>query len=269
MISNNHVRSLASLGLIASLCVPSMASAAVATTNLRVNISNVLCTQLTTHVSDVQKRLSDEKAALDARRATRDQDLAKRRANRKDTVESKEKQALAAREQHANTLMELATTDAEKQAVTDFRATVNAAVQTRIDAVQAANDAYRKGLDAAMAARKTQSDAAVSKYTAAVQAAVERAKGDCASGTASATVRASLTASLKAAKDQFLADRLANDKTDGTVAQLAQTRDRAVAKARQAFVETMQKARADLRLAFGLEVNTDAAVSEPIPAGQE
>lgn len=262
MISNKLLRIGTAAILIASILAPQASFAAV----MRAPVSNVLCTQLSTLVTDVQKRLAAEKSALETRRTERDQALAKVRANRQDTMKSKQTQAQSLRAQHINTLTGLATTDAEKKAVLDFQTSVNQAIQTRVAAVQAANDAYRRTLDNAIAARKTQEDAAVAKFTAAVQAAVAKAKSDCAAGTDSATVRTALTSALRSAHDQFMQDRLAFDKQDGTVNQAMQVRNKAASKARQDFVNVMQDARSALRSAFGLDPGSDQQpVGKPIP----
>jgi len=249
MTLNNRLRALVSALLLTSLFVPGLASAAVSPNDVR---GNLLCSQLSTLATNVEQRLGETKSQLDAMRSRRDAMLTKLRGDRQDTLENKKMQADAARQQHIVTLNGLADTDAQKAAVTAFQNAVDQAVNARIASVKTANDVFQKGLDAAIAARKTQADTITRKYADAVKAAIAKAEADCAANQTQATVRSTLTSALQKARTQFMTDRQTIVKIDTTVKTLVDARGRTVQKARQDFVAAIQKAREDLRSAFGL-----------------
>jgi len=249
MTSSNRLRALVSALLLASLFVPGLASAAVSPNDVR---GNLLCSQLATLATTAQQRLDEAKSQLDAMRNRRDVMLARARGERGETLEKDKMQADAARGQHILALNGLADTDAEKAAVTAFQNAVDQAVDARIASVKTANDVFQKGLDAAIASRKTQADAITRKYADAVKAAIAKAEADCAANQTQATVRSMLTSALQKARTQFMTDRQTIVKIDATVKTLVDARGRSVQKARQDFVTGIQKAREDLRSAFGL-----------------
>ncbi len=144
-----------------------------------------------------------------------------------------------------------ATTDAQKQAVADFKSAVESAVATRKAAIDAAIAAYRAGLKALIAGKTDNNDQSLVQFQNAVQAAADKAKSDCEAGVDPKTVRQNFHASLLAARKNLVTDRQATEKIGTQLQALIDARQAAFKKAFDNFKAAMEKARADLKKAFG------------------
>ena len=152
-------------------------------------------------------------------------------------------------------LFRSAQTDAQKQAVLAFKTAVTSARDARWTAIHAALFAFQSGIDQAIAARKTGVENAIIAFKGAVDAAIAKAKADCAGGIDAATVRGVLQTSVKAAQDAFRATTTGLDKVKTSLDSLIAIRRAAVEKAQGDFKTALEKAIADLRVAFPGENN--------------
>lgn len=211
----------------------------------------VVCNRLVDVIGKVDERIGQKEGTLATRRGDRLKDIANRRANRdKQLVDIRTKADLARAAQYKK-LEEKVTTDAQKAAVKTFESTINAGIAIRWAAVDAAIKTYRDGVDSLLAVRKTQVDGAIATFKSSVDAAITRAKSDCASGVDGKTVKANLQASIKAARDKLKGDILAADKVKTQAEALTATRKTAIQKAMDDFKALAEKAKTDLKTAFG------------------
>lgn len=157
--------------------------------------------------------------------------------------------------EHFAKLEDKATTDEQKKALADFEAAYKAALAARRTAVDVAISTFRTGVKDAIAGRKTDAETAQKNFQSKVQAAFEKAKASCSSGTADKTVMTTLKSNLQSAKTQLQSDRKSSDKVGTTVSQLAQTRRAAVEKAFADFKSAMETARNNLKKAFPNDIN--------------
>ena len=198
-------------------------------------------TESTDFDSKISKLNSDQSADASKRQA------AETAVDQK--VSQERDQADSLMQQHFTKLEANATTDAGKQAVQQFEATVQAAVTARRTAVDKARNTFRTGVKAAVAARQGQINQALSTYKAAVQAALTQAQVSCTAGTAPATVQQTLRSALQTAHNNLRTALQSVSKTQ--VSQLAATYKAAVQAANTTFKQAVQQAAAKLKAALG------------------
>lgn len=155
-----------------------------------------------------------------------------------------------------------AQTDAQKAAIEKFKADVEAAVAARKAAIDAAIKAFREGVDAATKQRLEAIKGAGDTYKAAVDAAVAKAKADCAAGVEPAAIKQQFHDSMKAAQDAFAKARADIEKLQPQLEALKATRNNAVKKAIDNFKAALQKAKTELKAAFG-QSNTTNTTTTP------
>lgn len=254
MKSNNFAGVAAKFALIASLLAPIAASAQVGVTvNAGASASLNLCTQVGVHLTAMDGMFAEAKTKLEARRLAVAADLAVRAKTHDDRLAEVRANADASLYSRVDGLEDSADTDAKKQALVQFQASVAAAVSARRTAIDAANDTFRAGLKAAIASRKAAVNAAVQTYVNSVHAALLKAKTSCASGTASMTVRQTLLASLQAAREKLQADVQAAAKAGTEVQPLIDARKEAHVKAEADFKASLDQAKVTLKASFGAQ----------------
>lgn len=154
---------------------------------------------------------------MDERRGNRDDVIANIRAR----FDDKQGERRDDREAHWDDLMAKweanAKTDAEKSAIAQFKAELQAAMNDHQADIDAAVSASRDGRDDLRAEVRADIDAAVAVLKDDVAAALDRAQADCNRGVSSATVRTSFAAEVKTATDKFKA-KVVDIKADAKVA---------------------------------------------------
>lgn len=243
-----------------SMVIPSIASAQtrvsirpVIKADIRADVRVAACNDIGTQVARLQASVDKVRGNVMERRDERQGKLTERRDERAGKVDEHRESALEFRADAQAKLMARADTDAKKAAVTQYQTSVKAAVDARIAAYKTANDTFRSGVDAVVVARKTIVDNAVTAFRTSMNAALEKAKADCAAGVENATIHSDFNTSVQAARRKLQADRQGIDSNGDQVRALAKTRNDAHAKALATFKATMEKARADLKLAFGVK----------------
>lgn len=208
------------------------------------------CTRLSDYSSRVINQINDSKNKLSSNRDDQSKTIADRRRQEDRELQQTRITDQQRRQSAFNQLDAMATTDAEKQAVSQFETTIIAAIRARQSAVDAAMHAYQTGVKNIIARRGTAEQTAEQNFENAVQAAITNATAQCAAGTSATSVRDTLNAALKAARTQFQADRKAVDKAGSQISALAQTRNAAVKKAMSDFQTALNSARTALKAAF-------------------
>lgn len=205
-------------------------------------ISNVgagVTRQIANNVSKFNTRQTNRANGLTQRFTARDT----RRTQGRDQIDAR-------RAEHVAKLQRAAKTDTEKQAIAAFDATVKAAIAARRQAVDAAVKAYRDGYNQALAGRGPIVDAVIATFQNSVNAAVGKAKTDCANNAEPKTVRITFLASLKAARQKFEADRKVLEKVPPQLKTIRDAREQAISKAVADFKTAIEKAGADLKAAL-------------------
>ena len=133
---------------------------------------------------------------------------------------------------------------------------MEAALNVRRNAVDAAIKNFRDGVQAAVDSRKTAVDAAIASFKSAEQAAVEKAKADCAAGVAPRDIKQALQSSLKTARENLVKARQELDKKQDAMKPLIEAKKQAMEKAQADFKAAVEKAKNELRAALGQKTAT-------------
>lgn len=245
--------SIAAAGVV-SLLLPGMAMAQDGvqqertrpTLNAGVNFCTIVdkwSTEVAGKIARARNNIKDRQGKLgsrvDERKEQRDEKLSDVREKHDDNRDSR-----------YDRLTAKAVTDAQKQAVADFRASMESAVSARRAAVDAARTAYWNGVNQLVDSRQGSLTQLVDTYAAALESALATAKSECAGGVAPATAREHFGTALRTANTAFVEGRKAIERFGPQVKALAETRNQAVKKAMTDFRTAAEAARAKLKAAF-------------------
>jgi len=221
------------------------------TSYAQTNQSNTaFCSRIDQIIATIEQRMSDRDAQLQARWQERDANLAKREADRLARLSDNRNIHKENREAQYAKLDAKAITDAQKQAVASFKTTVEAAVLTREAAVDSAISVLQQSVNQSIDARRTAVETVINEFTSAKSAANAKAIADCSAGVDPNTIREAYRASMKVAQEKFKSDFQAIEKLQGSFESVRATKKQAVEQAIADFNVTMEKAKADLKVAF-------------------
>jgi Na+-translocating ferredoxin:NAD+ oxidoreductase RNF subunit RnfB len=202
--------------------------------------ASAIAERLAERQTKVTNFINEHESLLGERRENRDADLAELRSK----ADQKRSEWYARLEDKADT-------DGKKDAVLKFKQTVEDAVDTRRETVDAAIAAFRNGVDTAIAGRKDAMKSSRDTFKTSVDAAVAKVKTDCDNGETTVTARSNFKTSLQVAREALKTDRKNTDKVGVQVRTLAEARRATVKKALADFDAALQKALAELKQAFG------------------
>jgi len=209
------------------------------------------CSRIDQIIAPIEQRMTDREGKLETRWQEIDANLAKREADRLARLSDYRNTRDDNRETQYAKLEAKATTDAQKQAVANFKATVEAAVVTRKAAVDSAISAVEQSVSQSIDARRAAVTTATNEFKSAKSAAIAKTKADCSAGVDPQTIRETFRASMKAAQDKFKNDYQAIEKLKGSFESVRTTRQQEVKTAIADFKSTLEKAGTDLKATFG------------------
>ncbi len=185
-------------------------------------------------------------------RATRLQERAAREAEMDASRAEKQSEGRRKLAERMDALSENATTPAQVAAITAFTTTVEAAIATRIEAIDAAVSAFRTSAHEAASSAMTQADGASDSFKAAVNAAFAGALAAFDAGGSPGNIGPALQANIEAAKAEFQTAREALPDVKAMVEEsLRPILDSAIAQAIAEFKATVEAAAVELKAAFG------------------
>lgn len=252
------IRSATASALLASMLIPSLALAQTPRERLQDARENAagtggknFCTNIDTAVSRINDARGKAQEKKTENRMDKSGKLVERRGTKDGKLDDKRSEHDANRSAAYAKMYEKATTTAQKAAVDAFKTTIEASVTKRKAAVDTAIATFRTSADKLITDRTAAVDAAAATHKAAVDAAIAKAKADCAAGTDAATVRSTLQASLKAANEAFRTAAKRPEDLDDQVKALRETRDAAIKSAMTTFKSEYDAAKATLKTALG------------------
>jgi hypothetical protein len=210
----------------------------------------VFCSRIDQIIAPIERRMADRGVKINARWQEIDVNLAKRVANRDNLLLSNRNVRDENREAQYAKLEAKAITDAQKQAVANFKVAVEGAVNTRKSAIDSAILTLRQSVGQSVDVRRSAVTAAMNEFKSSKSGAIEKAKADCVAGVDPKTIRETFRASMKVAQDKFKSDYQAIDKLKGSFESVRNTKKQEVETAIAVFKATMEKAKADLKAAF-------------------
>lgn len=209
------------------------------------------CNRVSKISSDTGKGFGSNSAKLEQKRDRIRERIEERRQERDERYEEKKAKWDANRADHFAKLDEKAVTDEQKEITTDFQQAVVAAIRIRRDAVYAAIQEFRQGLDDAKIARKGSTDQAIIAFRVSSEAAIEKAKTDCEEeGVDPKAVQKTLRNELKAAKQEYIDARQEVEKVDIDMEALITAKREAIEEAQDDFKQALEQAKADFKADF-------------------
>ena len=208
-----------------------------------------ICEKLASQAVGIDQIISDREVKIQEKQTEITDKLAQKRETRDIKLEQHRNEWEEQWGERFTQLEEKASTSEEKQALVEFKSTVQEAIASRQAAVDKAISDFRVALDKIIADRKTATDTAKTNYVNAYDAAIQKAQDDCTNGVDANTIRATLKADLKAAKDKFNSDRKVIDKMD--LKPLVDVRQQAFKEALDYFKKVMEAERTKLKAVFG------------------
>lgn len=215
---------------------------------LKVSANRDFCIRFTDSAAKLQTKLTENVAKIENGQTKNLSDISKKRNERDAKLQAKRTDSDASRQEAFAKLQAKGITEAQKAAIVTFEATIKAGIDARRAAINTAVSTYTTDFDKLVASRQAKVDVSVNTFKAAVQAAVAKAKADCAAQVDAKTVKVTFNTSMNAAKKQFQTDRESLDNIRSATEKLRKTRDEAIRKAILNFQTLALKARADLKL---------------------
>lgn len=227
---------------------------------MRENASSTRQDMFCSELDKVLSGLDTRGIKLEDNRMQMQQNGAERRDEHRSDVDTRRDENLTKRNEQLAELGTRAKTDAQKQAIAAFVATMDAALKTRDAAVDAILATHRAAVDAAVASRKTAVDAAIATLKTEVEAAKTKAKADCGTGVAPQTIRTTLRAAVLAAQEKFKTTVQGIEKVKDVSSTERDARKAELDAVYATFKTTAEKAGSDLKAAL------KAARTTPTPA---
>ena len=212
------------------------------------------CTNLSTNSVTITKNVASLVDKLTTARSGQDTRVTDRRSAWDQELIANRAKWDATRQQNFTVLESKATTDAQKQAVKIYEASLLQGIATRRAANDGARGTFRSGVDALRDARRKAVDFQVSAFSSTVQDAIGTATASCANDSSTkngVTVHETYAASLKAARSTFVAARAGDNKIATDVAELATARDASIKADDTAFEARAKTVLEAFRTSFG------------------
>lgn len=234
---------LLSFGLIAS---------AQSNSNNQNQLINTFCNRFLELSSKLQERIENRELKIQEKAKER-LNIQTRRIQQDEAMEEKRSEWDQNRSEHFAKLEEKAGTDSQKQALVAFKQAVEAAVLARRTAMDSAIDKFRNSLDKIISSRKSEVDDAVKAYKNAITTMLEKAQSDCESLVSPQAVRTALRQGMETAKKGFTDNKQEiekiKDEADAARLEFKAAKEKAISD----FNSAMEKARQDLKTAWGEE----------------
>jgi hypothetical protein len=217
---------------------------------IRTQVQGEFCGKFAETTGSIAEKMSDVRTKIDGLKVNKESMMENHRDTGDERLNDVRSTQDARRVEWYVKLEARATTDKQKEAVKDFKKTVDAGVESRRDMVDAAIGTFRAGADALVTGKKNSAESVADTFQAAVDTAVAGAKADCESGKDPETIRNSFRGALKKAKTDLSISRKSVDNIGNQVDALAVVRNESVRKAVDRFDTVLKAATEKLKVAF-------------------
>ncbi len=239
MLITRTAKVLSVFALIATVVVPVSSFAATATTTLKGDF----CTNVDSIASKTNVLLAKKQSQADALKA--------KEVSAGSKLYAKRDQWNNNRDGHFSKLEAKAKTDAQKQIVATYEATINTGVATKRAAIDSAIATFSTGVSQLIDGRKTGIDGALATLTQSVDTLVATAKSECANGVTSKDAKAHLQTGITSAKATFKTSVEQLPKVKDEVAALQVARKTSISATEATFKTLVSQATQDLKTALG------------------
>lgn len=148
-----------------------------------------------------EKKIEDKQSERDAKKDEHRNESDTQRQSR----EAEQKQRIGEREDKLSEKLGQNLTDAQKAAIAQAQAAIQKSVDTKNGDLQNLVGEFRNQMDSVRSAHRAELDTLVASLRTKTEAAVTKAKADCAAGIAPETVKKNFQDTIKAIHDEFKA----------------------------------------------------------------
>lgn len=208
------------------------------------------CAMLTKQAEQIQNRLTERIAKLAQKRTETQTNINERIAQR--TAKRTERRTKWEETKTINweKLQNKAQNDEQKAAVAKFIQTMQTAVKTKNDAVDAILTQLRAEIQTQNNERKSEIDSQIDSYKNAVASITNQVKADCAAGKDAKEIRESYRTQIKQAREQFQNRERNREEFNAEIKTLKDAKKTEVQKILETFKKTVEDAKTELRAAF-------------------
>jgi hypothetical protein len=217
---------------------------------ITMQVQGEFCGKFAETTGNIAEKMSGVRTKIDDLKGGREAMMEDRRDTRDGNLNGIRSTQDARRVEWYAKLEARATTNTEKDAVKDFKKSVDSAVESRRDAVDAAILTFRTGVDSLVSGKKNSAGSAADTFQDSVDAAVAGAKADCEAGKDPETIRNTFRGSLKKAKTELSTSRKSVEGIGDQVDALAKVRSESIWRAVGAFDTALKAATEKLKTAF-------------------
>lgn len=156
-------------------------------------------------------------------------------------------------------LQEKAKNQQQEAAVLEFKNTIENAINTRREAVDAALDIFHDGVQQAVDSRKTSIDNLIAEYGKNREQLAAEVRNFCETSGDAVKARQTLQNRLQQAREEFKVDQKGVSSVGDTVKELAQVKNEAIRKASETFLSVFKEAQNRLRAELGTVVDDETS----------
>ncbi|MDO9231638.1 MAG: hypothetical protein Q7U36_04155 [bacterium] len=217
---------------------------------IQTNKTEKTCAMISNQAEQIQNRLTERIAKLTQKRTETQASIDERVAQR--TAKRTERRAKWEATKTANweKLRTKAGTDEQKTAVEKFIATVQTAVKTKNDAIDATLTQLRAEIQTRNNERKSEIDAQIASYKNAVASITSQVQSDCSAGKDAKTIRESYRTQMQQARETFQNRERNREEFNAEIKTLKDAKKSEVTAILETFKKTVEDAKAELRSAF-------------------
>ncbi|MDX9913958.1 MAG: hypothetical protein RBS77_05255 [Candidatus Moranbacteria bacterium] len=210
-----------------------------------------MCTRLDNAISRLEEKIENEGTKLRERSENRVREMKELGTTKNDELEQRRTIRDENRERFFMELEDQTGDNQEKKAAVEkFRNTVESAIRTRREAIDAAKDDMNKGIELAIQARTSTMTALRNEFEKNISSAIAKAKNSCgddASAEDLNNVMTQLKDDIKSARETHRVKVNEAKKVQATIQTLRETRKNEVKLAIENFKSTMKLAQEELR----------------------
>ncbi len=209
-----------------------------------------ICSRIEGIISRIEQRASRREENFLNAQENKENNLETRQNNTNNDIEKRRAERDELRNDYYEKLEAKASSDAQKEAVENFQAAIEAAVTERRAAIDTAVEIFRQAVEEAISERKSSVTNLVSELESTEKAAAEKAKSACEEGADSKEVLQVFRSDLQAARDNFKNNRNEIEKVGDAVKILSETKNQSIKEAIESFESAVEIAKEDLKEAF-------------------
>lgn len=216
---------------------------------------NNFCANVDSVAQRINEQMTKKSENLLNKQNGRFDKITENRKGHDEKLDSKRDENQIRRDNKIDALMQRADTDVKKAAVNKFNSEVKTAINSRQSAIDTAIKNYRDGVDSLLKNKFSMIDSNYTQLKSSVDLAISTAKTSCANGADPKTVRATMQSSIKTAHEKYRSTRVdkAQSEIKTELKTLMDTRNLAIKKAQDDFKTVVEKARVELKTAFGIK----------------